>query len=153
MSEYCGSHPGINQQWTWAVVSPLKLPWTKELPIIRACHPARDNGNHKRMTSPEESRVDGFSDRGSTPLISTTYRVQKRCTPKNAGFPAFFSFYLRFSRFFKNRILSAKKRCIRGFSRFWVKRTRVWHIFTIFCEAEPQCDHHIVAFFILQKGR
>ena len=45
---------------------------------------------------------------------STTYRVQKRCTPKNAGFPAFFSFYLRFSRFFKNRILSAKKRCIRG---------------------------------------
>ena len=69
-----------------------------------------------KLKSADLSNIEGGEfDEGLT--SSTTYRVQKRCTPKNAGFPAFFSFYLRFSRFFKNRILSAKKRCIRGFPR------------------------------------
>ena len=42
--------------------------------------------------------------------------VIKRCHPKNRGFPRFFSFYLRFPRFFKNQLFVQIKRCQTPFS-------------------------------------
>jgi hypothetical protein len=53
---------------------------------------------------------------GSNPPAPTILCVIKRCHPKNRGFPRFFSFYLRFPRFFKNRYFMQTKRCQSPFS-------------------------------------
>ena len=45
----------------------------KWLPKEAACMPAATEGNSKRHNAPGESYIDEFSDRGSTPLASTTH--------------------------------------------------------------------------------
>ena len=78
----------------------------------------RHHENLKSAKNPYDTRVFSLCHPASFLFNYAILSVQKRCHLKNRGFPRFFSFFLRFPRFFKNRFSVKIKRCQSAKSTF-----------------------------------